>query len=262
MSEINGLAALRPGDIMFGPIGGLVGMGVGLGQLALGEAFHVGRLSIRHVGIVVEASRTLPPGTVRDRLTGTYYAVPEMAGPLSDSPNYDTYSTGVITAPRLVQAMPHGAEEIEIREDSHWTPRHAYARLPEDWPGQAADAAAIARIMAEEGVAYSFASYAALALWRWGVKTPRLEGWIDRRRPGAVTLPSWSSGPSAPLYPGQTRGGRLPCEAICSVLVDQSWTLAGKRVVEGTRPQVVTPGMMAGQLWRRRDVVWGGLGLL
>jgi hypothetical protein len=215
VSEINSLATLRPGDIMFGPIGGLVGMGVGLGQLALGEAFHVGRLSIRHVGIVVEAS---PEG---------------------------------LHQPRLVQAMPHGAEEIEMSCATHWTPRHAYARLPEDYPGQAADAAAIARLMVREGVAYSFASYAALALWRWGVKTPRLEQWIGRRRKDAIR------------YKTATNGAvRLPCEAICSVLADQSWSLAGKRVVEGTKPQVVTPGMMAGQLWRRRDVVWGGLGLL
>jgi hypothetical protein len=229
VSEINSLAALRPGDIMFGPIGGLVGMGVGLGQLALGEAFHVGRLSIRHVGIVVEPVKLL-------------------LGPTE------------VIYPRLVQAMPHGAEEIEMREATHWTPRHAYARLPEDYPGQAADAAAIARLMVAEGVAYSFASYAALALWRWGVKTPRLEEWIDRRRnPVPIML---NGHPDAGVTVRGESMISLPCEAICPVLADQSWSLVGKRVVEGTVPQVVTPGMMAGQLWRRRDVVWGGLGLL
>lgn len=217
---------------MFGPIGGLVGIGVGLGQLALGEAFRVGRLSIRHVGIVVEASK--------GSLAMTY--IEGRVGP-------------IYRGPRLVQAMPHGAEEIELTSD-HWTDRHAYVRLPEDWPGQAVDAAAIARLMVAEGVAYSFASYAALAAWRWGVKTPRLERWIDRRgKP--VELESWSNGAW-----GNPRGGQLPREAICSVLVDQCWSLAGKRVVEGTKPQVVTPGMLAGQLFQNRRAAWTIPGLL
>lgn len=223
MTEINSLSDLRPGDIMFGPIGGLVGLGVGLGQLALGEAFRVGRLSIRHVGIVVER---------RD------YVGPKLEGP------------------RLVQAMPGGAEEIEMTADTHWTDRHAYCRLPEDYPGQAEDAAAIARLMVAEGVAYSFASYAALAAWRWGIKTPRLERWIGRRRELGPEMRR--RGP----WPGQLHTPRLPCEAICSVLADQAWSLAGKRVVEGTLPQIVTPGMMASQLWRRPGVGWGGVGLL
>jgi len=263
--RIEKLEDLRPGDLMFGPIGGLVGVGVGLGQLALGEAFRMGKLSVRHVGIVVEASRTLPPGTIRDRTTGTYYGPNEHgAQPRADlfRGEYETYDTGVITAPRLVQAMPHGAEEIEMRYQTHWTPRHAYIRLPEDYPGQAEDAAAIARLMVREGVAYSFASYGALALWRWGMKTPRLEAWIGRRRPEPITMERWSNGPDSPLYPGWMRGGHLPVEAICSVLADQAWTLAGKRVMVGTAPQVVTPGRMAGQLWDRPGVVRGGFGLL
>lgn len=254
MSEINSLAELRPGDIMFGPIGGLTGLGVGLGQLALGEAFRMGRLSIRHVGIVVEASVHHPGPVVQDLRTGTVTPASRKGsdrGLVYVSEGQMFYPTGLITAPRLVQAMPHGAEEVKMREDTHWTPRHAYARLPEDYPGQAADAAAIARLMVSEGVKYSFASYAALALWRWGVKTPRLEKWIGRRRKDAIRYKTAANG-----------AVHLPCEAICSVLADQAWSLTGKRVVEGTVPQVVTPGMMAGQLWRRRDVVWGGFGLL
>jgi hypothetical protein len=257
MTDISSLADVRPGDLLFGPIGGLTGLGVGLGQLALGEAFRVGRLSIRHVGIVVEASRHLPPGTMQNLNTGQWYPG-GIAGRDQDwGDSYQEYETGVITKPRLVQAMPGGAEEIGLMVDTHWTPRHAYARLPEDWPGQAADAAAIARLMVSEGVAYSPASYLALALWRWGVKTPRLEKWIGRRRPEGITLPSWSNG----VYGGK-RGGSLPCEAICSVLAEQCWTLAGKKVVLNTRPQIVTPGMLASQLWRREGVVWGGAGLL
>lgn len=224
--EIRSLADLRPGDLMFGPIGGLIPglFPVGVGQLALGEAFRVGRLSVRHVGVVVEAS---PEG---------------------------------LHQPRLVQAMPSGAEEIELSCAQHWTDRHAYARLPEDYPGQAKDAAAIARLFVSERVPYSFASYAALAMWLWGDRPPvsqasgmsALEKWIDRRRPPIA----YTGGP------GRLAGSiRLPAEAICSVLADQSWTLAGKDVVTGTRSQIVTPGMLATQLWRRPGVVWGGPGL-
>ena len=217
---------------MFGPIGGPVGAFVGLGQFALGEAFRAGKTSIRHVGIVVEASRTLPPGSVHEGVT---------------------YETGVITRPRLVQAMPHGAEEVPMMVDTHWTERHAYARLMPDYAGQGEDAATIARLMVKDGVAYSFASYAALALWRWGVKTPRLEAWIGRRRPEVyhtpVDLTPWN-GPGV----GQVQ---LPVEAICSVLADQAWSLAGKRVMRDVAHQAVTPGAMINQLWRRPGVVWG-----
>lgn len=233
MSGINSLQDLQPGDIMFGPIGGAVGALVGLGQLVLGEAFRAGKTSIRHVGIVVEASQTLPPGTVHNGVT---------------------YETGVITAPRLVQAMPSGAEEVEMRVDTHWTDRHAYARLMPDYGGQGEDAALIARLMVKDKVAYSFASYAALALWRWGVRTPKLEAWIGRRQEGTYHMPVDVS----PNWHGPgVRNVQLPREAICSVLADQAWSLAGKRVMTNVAHQAVTPGAMANQLWRKPGVVWG-----
>jgi hypothetical protein len=203
---IASLADLRPGDIMFGPIGGVVPglFPVGVGQALLGETFHVGRLSIRHVGIVVAND---------------------------------------LTGPRLVQAMPSGAEDVLMTPDTHWTDRHAYVRLPEDYPGQAEDAATIARLFVTERVSYSFASYAALAAWKYGLRTPRLEAWIGRRRePILITDHN-------PMRGGAQSGIMLPCEAICSVLADQAWTLAGHRVMQGVAHQAVTPGAMAGQLW-------------
>lgn len=228
ISNINRLEDVRPGDIMLGPIGGLVGLGVGLGQLALGEAFRAGRTSIRHAGIVVEASRTEPPS--------------------------EEWPTGVITKPRLVQAMPHGAEEVGMMYETHWTPRHAYVRLLEDYPGQAEDAAAIARLMVTEGVAYSPASYLALAAYRWGYEAPRLTEWIGRRRPEILDVASHQP---VLLARGEPVEVQLPMEAICSVLVDQAWSLAGKRVMVGVAHQAVTPGALANQLWRRPGVLWG-----
>lgn len=220
MSPIHSLADVRPGDIYLGPISGALGAAIRATEVIVDGGWRVGPLHVEHIGIVTEAA-------------------------------WDGGHEGV--NPRMVQAMPHGAEEIELRQQKHWTPRCAYARMPEDWPGQAADAAAIARLMVEEGVAYSFASYAALAAYRWGWKAPRLTGWIGRRRPGAVKLPHWSNG-----IPGHRRGGFIPVEAICSVLVDQAWSLAGKRVMEDTAPQAVTPSMLGRRLLTgMEDVVWG-----
>jgi hypothetical protein len=229
--EIRSLADLRPGDLMFGPIGGLVPglFPVGFGQALLGEVFRAGKLSVRHVGVVIE------PGTPNQ-----WAARPDM----------------LARGPMLVQAMPSGAEEIELT-DMHWTDRYAYARLPEDYPGQAEDAAAIARLFVDEQVPYSFASYAALAAWRVGFKAERLARWIDRRG-REIQLSTWTDRMAG--MPAQRI--HLPAEAICSVLADQAWTLTGKHVIGGTRSQIVTPGMLATQLWRRPGVVWGGPGLL
>jgi hypothetical protein len=212
---IDGLDDLRPGDIMLGPIGGLVPglFPVGAGQLMLGEIFRAGGLSVRHAGIVVE----------EDFRAGLHHV-----------------------SPRIVEAMPSGARERRLTADD-WTRRHAYVRLPEDYRGQAADAAAIARAMI--GTPYSFASYGALAAWRFGIRPRRLEAWINRRHPVTLDIPS-----------SRARGIRyaLPREAICSVLVDQAWTLAGKQVMpHGTRPQVVTPGALAGRLLRLPGTRWG-----
>jgi hypothetical protein len=226
MTKIESLSDVQPGDIFFGPIGGAVGIGVGIGQAMLGEGWSVGPLKIRHVGIVVEAGERLPVSQLEN-------------GPLLD---YD--GTSAISPPRMVQAMPRGAEEIAMTPDRHWTEKCAYVRLVEDYPGQAADAAAIARLMVSEGVAYSFASYGALALWRWGLETPRLESWINRRG-RTIDMPTRLPVLAARNEPVEIR---LPREAICSVLVDQAWTLAGKSVMIGTPKQCVTPGRLAGRL--------------
>lgn len=136
---------------------------------------------------------------------------------------------------QIVEAMPNGARSNIIGLD-RWTPEYAYVQLPEDYPGQGEDAAATARAMI--GTPYSFASYAALAAWRFGMKTPRLEKWIGRTRRGIMP-------------PG------LPCEAICSVLADQAWALTGKQVMpKGTPHQCVTPGALAAALLETEGAKW------
>jgi hypothetical protein len=249
-TRIRRLEDVRPGDLFLGPIGGLAGVGVRLGQLFVDGGWRVGPLDVRHIGVVVEASRRLPPGTIRRRATGVY-TEPDPRRQVEyqgwDENDYDTYPTGVQTAPRMVQAMPSGAEEIDLKLDRHWTPRCAFARIPEDYPGQAEDAAAIARAMI--GIPYSWASYAALSAYKLGYKAPRLTKWIGRRRPGTegLLLPS-----------GRRTVLGLPVEEICSVLGDQVWSMAGKRVMVGTAPQAVTPSQLGQRLlFGMEGVVWG-----
>lgn len=230
MLRINSLQDVRPGDLFLGPIGGPAGVAVRLGQLAVDGGWRVGPLDVRHIGVVTEASRTMPPGS-------------DYKG--------QVYPTGVITAPKMVQAMPSGAEEIELRQDAHWTARCAFARMSEDYPGQAADAAAIARAMT--GIPYSWASYAALSAYRLGYEAPRLTNWINRRQDEAVLYESHD-----PWAGGAKKGVILPREAICSVLADQAWSLAGKRIMVGTAPQAVTPSQLGQRLlFGMEGVVWG-----
>lgn len=213
---------LRPGDIGFGPVGGWLQAPDVIGQFILGEGFAVGDVQIGHVFVV---TKVIQP--VIQTWSKAGYTV-SAGGPGE-------------AQPLAVEAMPGGAVEVPIPE--RWTSRFAYVRLPEDYPGQAADAAAIARAMI--GTPYSFASYAALAAWRFGLKTKRLESWIDRRNP--------------PRSMGDNTGmwRSLPAEAICSVLADQAWALTGKQVMPvGTPHQCVTPGALAKALLEMDGAKW------
>lgn len=220
---MSSISDLKPGDLGFGPIRGGAGLLVSAGQLMLGEGFRVGKLDIRHVFVVVRGGNE--PGW-----------------------------------PQVVEAEPGGAQLRAIADgrllvdvDNRWTDEYAYVRIPEDYPGQAADAAAIARAMI--GTPYSFASYAALAAWRMGWKTPKLERWIDRRKSSVVSglsdnVPYWTQdGSRATLMD-------LPREAICSVLADQAWSLTGKKIMQGVAHQCVTPGALAGRLLTMDGVDW------
>ena len=220
---MSSLADLRPGDIGFGPLNGAgAKLLVDAGQLMLGEGFRVGRLNIEHVFVVTGVS----PGLI----------------PLDENwPHSATMP--IVTA---IEAMPSGAREIGISD--RWTPEYVYVRLPEDYPGQGEDAAAIARAMI--GTPYSWLSYVALAAWKFGRKPPRaagpgmakLEAWIDRRRPEQII--------DKPT--GVVAAVALPREAICSVLADQAWALTGKQVMpEGTQRQASRQALWPGISVRR-----------
>jgi hypothetical protein len=237
---IANLDDVRPGDLCFTNIGGLVPgvFPVKLGMLAIGERVRIGRLSVDHVIVVTSGSVGRHGLPASDAYT-------YVGGPVRPDDPY--------RPPRGVQAMPEGAEYVDLTPDRHWSPRTAYVRLPENYPGQGLDVARIAEEFVAAGVEYSFASYLALAAWRFGRDTPKLERWIDRRQePRRIELPARG-------YPISVR---LPVEAICSVLADQAWSMTGKRVIEGTAKQAVTPGALALNLWRRPGSIWGGPGIL
>jgi hypothetical protein len=251
VTRIRRLEDVRPGDLFLGPIGGLAGIGVRLGQLAVDGGWRVGPLDVRHIGIVTEASKTYGPG-IQNNATHEYVEFGESgpAGAAYFGKDWTAYPTGLISAPRMVQAMPSGAEEIELSYASHWTPRTAFARIPEDYPGQAEDAAAIARAMID--IPYSWSSYAALSAYRLGYDAPRLTKWIGRRQ-DPIRIPRWTVRES-----GMTLEVALPVEAICSVLADQAWSLAGKRVMVDAAPQAVTPSQLGQRLLTGMEgVIWG-----
>ena len=172
---------------------------------------------------------------------------------LKDHFRIGTFTAGhagvVVPGNRLVEAMPSGARVRDLRE-TDWSATHMYFRLTEDYVGQCFDAADIALNMV--GTPYSFMSYVYLGAYVAGFKPECLARHIDRRhRPENYNLSD-----------GRIVGLALPIEAICSVLAEQAWTLTGKSVIHGTRPQVVTPGMLTRQLWTRPGVIRGGAGII
>src|ERR1700753_3964795 len=100
------LADLGPGWLAFGPIGGAVGFGVGVGQILTApwkqQLTWKRWWRIRHTGVVVTGSEGRPPGSLWKG---------------------QTYETGVITAPELVQAEPGGVQLVEMRQDRYWNGR-------------------------------------------------------------------------------------------------------------------------------------------
>ncbi len=199
------LADLLPGDVMFGPIGGLVPgvLPVGAGQLLL--AARKERVTwrrwwrIRHVGMVEAKSI---PATHYPRLPYPY------------------------VAPRIVEAMPRGARERSLSERD-WTADHVYIRpgypiqpsVPVGnlgWIRQGQAAANAAR--GYVGTPYNFLTYGKLTAgalrFRWTEEL--LARWISTRS-----------------------------DMMCSQLVDQSLADAGYHVfTDGRLPGDVTPAAL------------------
>jgi hypothetical protein len=188
------MANLEPGTLGFGPIGGFVPgvLPVGAGQLLLAD--RKARLSwrrwwkIRHVLIVTETPR---------------------------------HGASVLP-PLAVQAMPRGAEEIELNA-GHWTKEWVFVRPAYD-PGRPFEIGAENRSQGFKvaqaarsyiGTPYNFLTYGKLAAGKLRMRlTERLlRKWISTRK-----------------------------DQMCSQLADQCLADAGFHVFDdGRLPQDVTP---------------------
>lgn len=140
--EPSDLMDLRPGDIGFGPIGGLVGFGVGCGQALLGDDSRY-----RHVLVVTTAGET----TVEDSVTRKTY-------------------------PLGVEAMPSGARKVPLAD--RWNDKWVYIRL-EDYPEETRHQVAL-HALAMVGTPYGFSDYLALAGKHFGIESDLLNNWISR----------------------------------------------------------------------------------
>lgn len=190
------LADLRPGDIGFSNITGYAGALIWAAQRVL-AATEESEKKIKHVFVVTEAAQRRDiPFMHRDPDGFTYEGV---------HPNF--------YGPRIVQAMPHGAEDIEIG-DEHWTKDFVYLRpaYTEKFGGTfGINVAHAARRYVD--TPYSFADYAAILGLHMGIDN------------GAVRRYVTSSG-----------------HQICSQLADQSLSDAGFHVFTDKRlPQDVMP---------------------
>lgn len=156
---ITDMRQLREGDLMFGPIHGLSGLLVGLGQLvlAIAEPGLIWRQGIkewfrvRHTGVVVKASShnfECGPGWARG------------------------------TGPMLVQAMPGGAEVIEL-DHTKWNSEYTYLRpnysLKPNASGVFQNQAVANAAKGYIGTRYDFLTYLCIPLYRRGLRTKRIK---------------------------------------------------------------------------------------
>jgi len=217
------LTDLRPGDIGFGPISGIAGVSVRLGELLVAPVDHWRTLGVwrrvAHCGTVTQAAT---PGWT------------PTIGPLFNT------QTGMSHGPMFAQAEPGGYEEIELGAD-HWNADWLYVRPnyqtlstgPAARPGvsQADTVAMLARMMVAAHTPYGFEDYAAIAGHRLGIHSRGLDDFIAR-----------------------VGANGLPLRAICSQGVDAQLTLsggldgAGHVFDDGRLSQDVTPSELYLQL--------------
>lgn len=199
------MSELRPGDLMFGPIGGPTGVLVGLGEIAVSpwkrQLTWKTWWRVRHCGTVVQAASD----GYRSGYDGAGGVIVHGAGPM------------------LAQAEPGGYEMIELGPQ-HWTSDYTYIRPHyehngpaqpvwlRDEPTQAVAVAAAARHMVDAKIPYAFEDYAAITAHRAHLPVPQLDHFIS-----AV----------------DDHG--LPKRAICSQGVDAQLTISGFHPFEDGR---------------------------
>lgn len=181
---------LRPGDIMFARhvTPRSADLLILAGQWFLGQPRYP-----HHVGVIVSSGG---PGLVP--LNGDILVPPTIP-------------------PRMVQAMPNGAEEVDL-DDRYWTDDYVYVRPNYMRSHAHLDVAAAARSYV--GTPYSFLDYAAITGVRLGITNGPIRRYVTTSK-----------------------------HMICSQLADQAMADAGYHVfTDGRLPQDVTPGALFGKL--------------
>lgn len=127
---------------------------------------------------------------------------------------------GVQRRPKIVQAMPSGAEEIEIGAE-FWTKDYTYIRPAYDMTHLTSQADWVARRARDYvGTPYSFLDYGAIAGVHFGVKNGPIRRYVTSSK-----------------------------HMICSQLADQAMSDAGWHVFDDDRlPQDVTPAALYAQM--------------
>lgn len=181
------LALVRPGDIGFMDMGGVTGVGIWAAQRIVDNTVP-SEYRVRHVLVVTEAE----------------------------------WDRGNVFAPKAVQAMPHGAEEIELTPERHGDTIFVRPAYDEVWGNMAERVAAAACRYVD--TPYSFLDYAAIAARH-----------LEARKPTDRT----------PFDRYITSTGHM----ICSQLADQAMSDAGWHVFDdGRLPQDVTPAALYRQM--------------
>lgn len=158
---MSSLVDLQLGDLGFGPISGLVGAGVRLGELAVAPFDHWRTWSqwrhVAHCGWITEAAQP-----------GFAYGFDGSGG---------QFARGI--GPKFAQAMPSGFEIVELGAE-HWTKDWVFIRPNWVNPSQPATMADYGQWMAEKKIPYGFEDYAAIAGHRAGIHSKGLDGFIAR----------------------------------------------------------------------------------
>lgn len=182
-----GIEMLRPGDVGFTNIGGAAGALIWAGQNIV-DATTKEESRFKHVLVVVSAAGT-------------------------DRPYRDPA--------RIVQAMPSGAECIEIGQE-HWTSDFVYIRPRYSPHGMEMAERVAEKAMNYVGTPYSFLDYVAIAGLHAGVQNGPVRRYVTTSK-----------------------------HMICSQLADQSMSDAGWHVFDdGRLPQDVTPAALYRQMMR------------
>lgn len=139
---------------------------------------------------------------------------------IGDASRY-THAGIILDSETVMEAMPSGARIAPLGQLMDGRP------IVFSWPIELAAEQrerVVEHAQACEGVRYGFSAYLHLALSRFGIRWPWLQGYL-------------------------TRNGRL----ICSQLVDHVYRKAGVRLFDdGRAPHDVTPGDLANLLIERR----------